>query len=198
MLPELSEVAIWRKALGLTQAELAAKARVSRSFVAKLETGHLSPSYALMKALFVVLDGLEEGRRGGLGLGGFRVGDVHASPVETVGVGDSLRDVWIRMVETCFSQFPVVDGSEFMGSVTERDVNIALMDHNGDVEALVVSEIMGPPFPTVDIDVPLKAVVSLLGYRKAVLSVERGRVVGIVTNSDVGKILLTLEERKRN
>ena len=197
MLPELSEVAIRRKALGLTQAELAARAGVSRSFVAKLETGHLSPSYALMKDLFEVLERLEEERRGGTGLSGFRVGDVHTSPVETVDVGDSLRDVWIRMVETCFSQFPVVDGSEFMGSITERGVSIALRESSGDVGTLVVSEVMGPPFPTVDASVPLKAVVSLLECRQAVLSVGRGNMIGIVTNSDVGKIFLTLEERKR-
>ena len=56
---------------------------------------------------------------------------------------------------------------------------------------------MGPPFPTVDTRVPLKAVVSLLECRQAVLSVESGNVMGIVTNSDIGKIFLTLEERKR-
>ncbi len=197
MLPELSEVALRRKALGLTQAGLAARAGVSRSFVAKLETGHMSPSYALMKDLFEELEKLEDERRGDMGLSGFRVGDVHTSPVETVEVRDSLRDVWIRMVETCFSQFPVVDGNEFMGSITERDVSIALVDSSGDVGTLVVSEVMGPPFPTVDASVPLKAVVSLLECRQAVLSVGRGNMIGIVTNSDVGKIFLTLEERKR-
>ena len=191
MLPELSEVVIRRKALGLTQAELAARASVSRSFVAKLETGHLSPSYALMKALFEVLDSLEEERRGVVGLSGYRVGDVHASPVEYVDEGDSLRDVWVRMMETCFSQFPVVDLGDFTGSVTERDVNRTLMERDGDIGELVVGEIMGPPFPTVDIDVPLNAVISLLGYRQAVLSIEGGKVVGIVTSSDVGKILLS-------
>lgn len=49
---------------------------------------------------------------------------------------------------------------------------------------------MGPPFPTVDVGVPLSSVVSLLNYCQAVLTVGEGGVLGIVTNSDVGKIFL--------
>ena len=190
MLPELGEVAVRRKALGLTQAELAARAGVSRSFVAKLETGHLSPSYALMKDLFEVLVRMEEGRRGGVGLGSHCVGDVHASPVETVEVGDSLRGVWARMVETYYSQFPVVDGEDFVGSITERDINGALLEHGEGAGDLEVGEVMGPPFPVVDVGVPLSSVVSLLRYSQAVLTVGEGRILGIVTNSDVGRIFL--------
>ena len=189
MLPELTEVAVRRKALGLTQAELAAGAGVSRSFVAKLETGHLSPSFVMVRKLFGVLE-KREGKRRGCGLGGFSVGDVHASPVETVDMGDSLRDVWISMEAASFSQFPVVDGEDIVGSITERDVNRALLEHGERAGDLKVGEVMGPPFPVVDVGVPLSSVVSLLRYSLALVTVDEDNILGIVTNSDVGRIFL--------
>ena len=71
---------------------------------------------------------------------------------------------------------------------------MTLIERSGNIGALVVSAIMGPPFPTVDIDLPLKAVVSLLEFRPAVLSVDNAKVVGIITNSDIGRVLLTRKE----
>jgi predicted transcriptional regulator len=149
----------------------------------------MSPSYALVKGLFEVLEGMEEERRGG-GLEGFRVGDVHASPVETVDVGDSMRGVWARMFETSFSQFPVVDGESFVGSITEKGVTRVLREYGEGTGDLEVGKVMGPPFPSVDVGVPLSSVVSLLNYCQAVLTVGENGVLGIVTHSDVGKIFL--------
>ncbi|MEM2547192.1 MAG: helix-turn-helix domain-containing protein, partial [Candidatus Bathyarchaeia archaeon] len=61
MLPSLDEIAKRRKLLGLTQKQLAKIAGVSQSFVAKVESGKIDPSYSKVKAIFDVLERMEAG-----------------------------------------------------------------------------------------------------------------------------------------
>jgi predicted transcriptional regulator len=50
-----------------------------------------------------------------------------------------------------------------------------------------VSEVMGPPFPVLDIKTPLRLAIPLLQQCQGVLTSQGGQVTGIVTNIDVGK-----------
>ncbi len=92
------------------------------------------------------------------------------------------------MVERGFSQFPVRDGGVVVGSVTERMVNRMVFER-GFEEAVEmrVEEVMGPPFPVLDVGAPLRLVIPLLQVGQGVLTSRGGVVTGIVTNSDVGK-----------
>lgn len=56
MLPSLDEIAKRRKLLGLTQKQLAKIAGVSQSFIAKIESGKIDPSYSKAKAIFDTLE----------------------------------------------------------------------------------------------------------------------------------------------
>ena len=59
MLPELAEIALRRKNLGLTQKELAGEAKVSRSLIAKVESGIANPSFGQARKIFDLLERLE-------------------------------------------------------------------------------------------------------------------------------------------
>lgn len=58
MLPNLSDIAKKRHQLNLKQTELAKKAGVSQSLIAKLEAGKIDSSYTKVKTIFEVIDHL--------------------------------------------------------------------------------------------------------------------------------------------
>ncbi len=60
MLPSVEEIAKRRRILGLTQKELSQMAMVSQSFVAKLESGSMNPSYANVKKILEALGSMEK------------------------------------------------------------------------------------------------------------------------------------------
>ena len=59
MFPPLEEIAKKRRRFGLKQAELAKRAGVSQSLIAKLESGKIDSSYNKVKTIFDALDRLE-------------------------------------------------------------------------------------------------------------------------------------------
>ena len=189
MLPELEEVARHRKALGLTQHELADRANVSRSLIAKLETGKLTPNYAQAKRIFDLLEELEQKKGKKLKVTDIPVGEIHRTSVEYAAASETVYEVSMRMAKTAYSQFPVRDGERIVGSITERGINRRLVEEDADaVKSLPVRTVMEAPFPTVNVNIPASAVVNLLQACQAVLTMERDRVMGIVTNADLGKL----------
>ena len=88
---------------------------------------------------------------------------VHSVPVEYVESGIVLGDVWVRMVERGFSQFPVRREGVVVGCVTERMVNRMVFERGfEEAVAIRVEEIMGPPFPVLDVEAPLRLAIPLL------------------------------------
>jgi cystathionine beta-synthase len=109
---------------------------------------------------------------------------VHTHPDESV------RQAIAILHEYEVSQLPVVKHeppvvlAEVVGAVTERQ----LMDQAfADVSVLdrMVGEVMGPPLPTVGAGEPVRVAVERLEGAPAVLVLDRGHPVGIVTRSDV-------------
>jgi predicted transcriptional regulator len=188
VLPELKEIRSRRKMLGLTQGELAEAGGLSRTSLSKLENGLADLGYGKVKRLFDVLERVERERALALGLEGVSLEGVHSVPVEYVEAGVVLGDVWARMVERGFSQFPVRREGVVVGCVTERMVNRMVFDRGfEEAVAMRVEEIMGPPFPVLDVRAPVRLAIPLLQVGKGVLTSREGIVTGIVTNSDIGK-----------
>ena len=131
---------------------------------------------------------MERDRALAMGLEGVSLGEVHSVPVEYVKAGLVLGDVWARMVERGFSQFPVRREGVVVGCVSERMVNRMVFER-GFEEAIGigVEEVMGPPFPVLDVGAPLRLAIPLLQVGQGVLTSRKGIVTGIVTNSDIGK-----------
>ena len=57
---ELEEIREIRKKFGLTQSELAKRAGVSQSLIAKIESGRIDPTYTKTKKIFAALSDLEK------------------------------------------------------------------------------------------------------------------------------------------
>lgn len=182
-LPTPQDIRAQRVRLGLTQAQLADQAGVSQSLVARIELGEVDPSYSTLKA---IVEALNRADRREVTLRELMTGDV-----ANVGPDDAVRHAVETMRERGFSQLPVIDEGVAVGSVSERDIVHAL--NEADSEELgqePVRRLMGPPFPALDPDEPIEVAIRMLEDRPAVLIVEEGRVIGLITKND---LLGTLE-----
>jgi cystathionine beta-synthase len=83
------------------------------------------------------------------------------------------------------SQIPVIDGKDCVGSVSEGPLMARALE-NGKLLDQAVSEVMQPPFPVVDADVPLDRLTTLLSKETPAALVRRdSHLVGIVNRYDV-------------
>src|SRR5947209_7864848 len=109
---------------------------------------------------------------------------VHVHPDETVrDVIAVLREYEVSQVPVLKAELPLVV-AEVSGAVHERD----LMERAFSDSAILdrpVAEVMGPPLPTVGSGEPVEVAVEALDEAAAVLVVDAGHPVGILTRSDV-------------
>ncbi len=184
--PESTEIKRLRKSIDLTQAELASLSGVSQSTIAKIERGGISGSYDSLVRIFTVLQKELSRRRHGM-----RAKDVASKNVISVKVDESVRRASEIMRETGYSQLPVFEGPQPVGSVSEYGVLRLLRDGTRmeDLARKMVESIMDETFPVISEETPIETVTSLLSASHAVLVVRRGRITGIITSSDVLKLI---------
>lgn len=179
MLPSLEEISKRRKDLGLTQSRLAGLAGVSQSIIAKIEAASVDPSYSVVKRIFVALDqvGTPPTRK---------VSEMMSRPVVSVSRTQLVRDAVELMKRKGYSQLPVFEGPRCVGSISEKTI----LDRAARGESLNslldrrVRDIMDSPFPLVNDDTPVDAVLGLLQGNYGVLVSKGDSVVGILTKSD--------------
>lgn len=184
MLPDLQEIGRRRRLLALSQKQLAKFSGVSQSMIAKIESGRSSPSYQKTKSIFDSLENLE--RRNEL-----KAKDISHGKVVGIQAHDTVAKGVRLMRETGFSQLPVFNGTQLVGSLTEKIILQRLMStpNPEELSKQLVEKIMDEAFPTVSEETPLSMVSALLRYESAVLVVRRGRVFGIVTKADLLKVV---------
>jgi cystathionine beta-synthase len=108
-----------------------------------------------------------------------------APPLVTVAPSATVRQALNLMGTYNVSQLPVVDNGENVGSVAEGSL-MARSISEASILARTVREVMEEPFPTVDADMPLENVASLLSRETpAALVRTNGEFVGIVTRYDI-------------
>lgn len=184
MLPNLDEVGRRRRRLAMSQKELAKLSGVSQSMIAKIESGRISPSYPKTKAIFDSLENLERKNQ-------LKAKDVSHGKVVGVQAHDPVAKGVRVMRETGFSQLPVFNGGQVVGSLTERVILQRIMSTTSpdELSKQLIEKIMDEAFPTVSEETPLAMVSGLLQYESAVLVTKRGRVLGIITKADLLQVV---------
>jgi cystathionine beta-synthase len=112
-------------------------------------------------------------------------GDRSPAGLVSVAPGASVRQALSLMSLHDVSQLPVMDGRNCVGSVSESALSVRGLE---DVKVLeqTVSDTMDTPFPVVEAEHPMDAIVKLLSKSNpAVLVREGGEILGIVTRSDM-------------
>jgi predicted transcriptional regulator len=182
-LPTPEDLKKRRNELGLTQSELAKRAGVSQPLIARIESGDVDPRLSTVRK---ILEAFEEANKEQQIL----IRDLMHSPVTHVSPDDSVEEVVNLMHVHGFSQIPVLEGSVPVGSISE-DMIVRLMGESKKkpISQLKVSGIMGESFPTVSPGVSISIVSHILEENPAVLVVEKGTIVGVITKHDVMKLL---------
>ena len=184
--PSTSEIKKIRKSLDITQAQLAAESGISQSTIAKIEKGTISASYATVVKLFETLDDMRvSGRK-----------DVYASDIASKDVisiqsNMTVRDASELMKTTGYSQLPVLEGDTPVGSISEREIfelvrNGMTMD---ELSGKPINKVMGESYPVVAENTPMRTVTTMMANFNAVLVSRKGRIVGMITNADLLKLI---------
>ncbi|WP_456474137.1 CBS domain-containing protein [Candidatus Pyrohabitans sp.] len=184
-LPTPEDLKRFRKRLGLTQTQLAERAGVSQSLIARIEAGDIDPRLSTLRKIVNALKEKDVKVK-------IPVERIMKTPVIHVSPDDTLGEASRLMEKHGISQLPVLENYVQVGNITEDQVLEALdFDDPSKIRVKRVAEVMGEGFPTVSKDTDVKVVSKLIESNRAVLVVEKGKVKGIVTKAD----LLRLMER---
>lgn len=190
MLPSIEEIRKMRKNLGFSQKELASATGVSQSYIARLEKGSINPTYDKIRKIYEFLN--RKGMRA-------ETIDISVEKIMSRGVvscspADSVVHALDLMRNGGFSQLPVLAPDErVLGTIAESDINDLLV-RGASIDSLrgmIVKRVMGPVLPLVDRSSSMSMLYPMLKYCSAVLIVNEGNLVGIVTKADILKAVET-------
>jgi predicted transcriptional regulator len=173
-LPTPADLRERRESLELTQSTLAERAGVSQPLIARIEGGDVDPRLSTLRRIVNALEEAEGAIR--------RVESVMQSDVITIEPDSSVREAISLMIDAGYSQLPVVRDGRPEGIISNSDIRHAGKEDAAD---LPVAEVMQESITTVERSATVDEVDAYLDHHDAVLVVERGQLVGIVTEADL-------------
>ncbi len=95
------------------------------------------------------------------------------------------------MKEHGYSQIPVFDGKQSVGSISEKAILRQILSGKDleEISKLPTEDIMEEAFPQINEEAPLSLITSLLQTYSAVLVSKKGVVIGIITKADLLRML---------
>jgi len=160
---------------GLTQSELASKAGVSQSLIAKVESGSMDPSYSNIKKIFSTLDSLKSRSEP-------TAKDLMQKHIITLTSNTSIKTAIDKMKRNAISQIPVIDDDQIVGLVTESDL-LDILSSGKNVST--VSQIMKDAPPIVSETAGAKIIINLLKFYTIVIVVDKGKFKGVIAKADI-------------
>ena len=175
---ELEEVKKIRKKLGLTQTDLANRAGVSQSLIAKIESGRIDPTYTKTKKIFAALNDLENKEE-------VKAEQLMTTKIISITPTDSIKDAISKMKKFQISQLPVIDDHKLVGLVSESIILEAMLNS----KESKVRDILQEAPPIVSRNTSVQVISNLLRYFSIVIVSEEGKLIGLITKSDLlGKL----------
>ena len=178
-LPTPEYIRFLRKKAGLTQKELARRAGVSQSLIARIERGTVDPRLSTLRKIMRVLEDALKKKT--------KVSEVMHKPVITLHENEKIIKAAKLMWKHGISQIPVVDkNGKPIGTVFEKDLVNAFLMYGERASNLRVADIMDDVLPIVGPSENIDRVINLLLQGiPAVLVMDKGKIIGIVTKSDL-------------
>ena len=181
-LPTPESIKRRRMKLGLTQSALAEKASVSQPLIARIEAGDVDPRLSTLRSIIAALDEMERSR--------VTAKDLMTAPVIAVSTADTVDRAVKLMEQHGFSQLPVIDAGVPVGSISENAVVQAMGSEDlSSISQSKVRSLMEDSFPTVSPSTSMGTISHLLESYHAVLVMEMGKVVGVITKYDLMRLL---------
>ena len=176
MFNTLQEIKHLRKKFSLTQGELAKLAGVSQSLIAKIESNKIDPTFTNAQKIYTALQTLSEKDEK-------KAADLMNKNLIYLEQEDSLKVAIQRMKKHSISQLPVLDNKKAVGIISETAILDAIMN-NKSAETRI-QEIMSEAPPTIDRNASIKVVSHLLKFYPLLLVAEKGKLLGLITKSDL-------------
>ncbi len=174
---EIGDIKRVRKKLEMTQLDLAKRANVSQSLIAKIEAKRLDPTYTKVKQIFSVLEDLERKEEAA-------ASQIMNPRVISVDSSAEIKEAVSLMKKHQISQLPVMEQSHVAGLLSESAILDALMDG----KARMVRDVMTDAPPLVPKNASLRMVSGLLRHCPMVMVSDQGKIEGVITKSDlIGK-----------
>ena len=131
------------------------------------------------------------------------VGERMSRPVISVAPDASINDVLAMFRQEHIRRAPVMKDGKLLGIVSERDLRnaspspvttLSIWEMNYLISKVKVKDVMSKKVITVDQDTPIEEAARIMADKKigGVPVVSTGKVVGIITETDLFKILLEL------
>lgn len=169
-----------RRRFRLTQKELAQKAGVSQSLIARIENKTVDPRLSTVRRIFNAITSTQSESK--------KAKDVMHSPVITIEAMDSIKSAISLMKKYAISQLPVLRENKIIGSIQESTLLDKLVSSKDSDRFFTnsVYNIMEKSFPIVDPDADVNYVVNVLSRENsAVLVIDNKKIVGIITKIDL-------------
>ena len=177
MLNDLREIKEYRKKLGLTQKELAEKVGVSQSYITKIESGELEPTYSHAKKILTFLENIHITEQE-------KAKDFMNKKIITIKPEDKVSKAIEVMKKHSISQIPIIKNNKILGIASE---NCIINNMNKNPERTKVEEIMENAPPIIPEDSNKEIVIELLRVYPLLLVSKEGKVSGIITKTDLFK-----------
>jgi predicted transcriptional regulator len=174
---ELEDIKRIRKRLGITQTELSKKAGVSQSLIAKIEAAKIEPTFTNVRKIFDVLGSLTTDQ--------LKASEIMIHKIIACKKTDTLSEVIELMKKHKISQLPVFDNEIPVGMVSESSILEKISDQKADLSNLKAGDIMEDCPPIVNPKTPSDIISSLLRLFPMVLVSDKGRIIGLITKSDL-------------
>ena len=174
---ELQDIKRIRKKLGLTQSELAKKAGVSQSLIAKIESNLLDPGYNKTKQIFDALENLAQKEE-------TTAQEIMQKKIVTANANEKIQDIIKNMKRYAISQVPIIDRTTPVGLITES-ILLDKISSGEDMGKLHAHDIMEECPPVVTPTTKLSVIAHLLRHFPVVLVAEKGSLKGLISKADL-------------
>jgi len=149
---------------------------VSQAHIAKIEGEKVDPRLSTVNKILEILTSRKRKR----------CDEIMTRNVIVTNPKEKIKKVSEIMVKNGISQMPVVENGRVVGMITEEGIVKHLSPN---IAEEPVEKIMEPPLPSVPDNTDIFAVRSLLETHPGILVTRKGRLVGIITRSDLLKVI---------
>ena len=182
----MSDIRKMRKALDVTQSQLAAESGVSQSTIAKIERESIAASYTTVVKLFETLEEMSNDDKRNL-----TAKDVSSKDVVSVQSNNTVHEVSELMKSTGYSQLPVMKDETPVGSISEKRIFELMMKGTtmSELAATPVYKVMNDSYPVIPENLSMNTVTKMMSDCDAVLVHKNGKIIGMITKSDLLKVI---------
>ena len=163
----------------LTQSQLAKLVGVTQAHIAKIEGGKVDPRLSTVNKILEILEGGK----------GRKCGEIMTRNVITTHLKDRIQEASETMVRHAVSQLPIVEDGRVVGMITEESI---VRNLDPKIADEFVENVMEPPLPSVPEDTDVALIRPLLEKNSGVLITKQGKLVGIITRSDMLKVVSSI------